>query len=161
MDIRPSDLIQLKKDIARIRKHEEERRARAPSGETQKTTENEVPTPPKQTKRSPVAVGIRDVIEALLGSPRTSKESLEAIPEYLITVLEVVREEPKFRRWLLQLEAVPLPHRNEQLTRMSHAFRIEDGSSIIAAAFDRLHEPALFTAVCQFLRDKGPSRTGD
>jgi hypothetical protein len=25
------------------------------------------------------------------------------------------------------------------------------GSSIIAAAFDRLHEPVLFTAVCQFL----------
>jgi hypothetical protein len=42
MDIRPSDLIQLKKDIARIRKHEEERRARAASDETHKTATNVV-----------------------------------------------------------------------------------------------------------------------
>jgi hypothetical protein len=36
----------------------------------------------------------------------------------------------------------------------SRAFRIEDGKSPIAAAFNRLHDPALFEAVRRYLADE-------
>jgi len=153
MEIRPSDLIQLKKDIERIRKHEEERRARKIAEAPNETVKSDSASSEKRKPRIPVSVRIREVIEAFWGPPTPSRDSVQAIPEYLITLVQVIQEEPKFRKWLLQLERMPLMHRNQQLERMSHAFRIEDGDSPIAAAFDRLHDPALFKAVCQYLGD--------
>jgi hypothetical protein len=79
--------------------------------------------------------------------PRSPREAL----------VQVVSEEPKFRHWLLQLDRMPLAYRNQQLERMSQAFRIEDTSSTAASAFDRLHDPALVKAVCEFLHDKEAS----
>jgi hypothetical protein len=156
MEIRPSDLIQLKKDIARVREHEEQRRTREASDRRDKTPQADQQNSRSQEPSVPVAVRIRELMEMLLWGPSPSKESLEVLPEYLITVLQVIAEEPKFRTWLLQLQTVQPKPRNQQLERMSHAFRIEDGDSTIAATFDRLHNEALFNAVCQFLREKDP-----
>ena len=152
MEIRPSDLIQLKKEIARIRKHEEERQARETSNQSDKTSEKNLQSSRNAESSIPVTARIRELIEMFLWESSPSKESLEVLPDYLITVLQVIAEEPKFRAWLLKLQKLELKRRVQQLKRMSHAFRIEDGDSTIAATFDRLHNQALFDAVCQFLR---------
>ena len=65
----------------------------------------------------------------------------------------MIREEPKFERWLLAIDALPVTLRNEQLQRMSFAFRVEDENSTIAESFDRLQESSLFKAFCQALCD--------
>ena len=151
MEIRPSDLIQLKKDIERIRKHEQERKARTP---VENVNDQNAADSEDREVSVPVSVRLREIVESLWGPPAPSKESVERIPDYLITLLQVIREEPKFRRWLLQLKGMPPLHRNQQLQRMAYAFRIEDGESPIAAAFDRLHDSSLFTAVCEYLADE-------
>ena|SRR6202011_5179283 len=133
MEIRPGDLIRLRRDIERSRKHEEERRSRAVSAESDKTARLDQQDIARPRLSISLAVRIRGVIDALLGPRAPSRESLETIPEYLIIQIQVIREEPKFRRWLLQLEGMSLTYRNQQLERMSHAFRIEDGGSTIAA----------------------------
>ena len=158
MEIRPSDLIQLKKDIERIRKHEDTRSARNIGEKASEAAAVEPAASENPKPHVPVSLRIREMIEGLLSPPSPSKESLEAIPEYLITLLQVIREEPKFRNWLLQMEGMPPSYRNQLLERMSHAFRIEDSNSEIAAAFDQLHDAALFKAVCQYLgnEDRGP-----
>ena len=69
-------------------------------------------------------------------------------------LLQVPQEQPTFRKWLLQLRGMPPIHRNQLVERMSRASRIEDGKSPIAAAFDRLHNPALFEAVRRYLADE-------
>jgi hypothetical protein len=149
MEIRPSDLIQLKKDIERIRRHEESRRSPQTDESSSQSVESDIS---QNAKRSvPVPARIRELIASLWGPPAPSRESLEAIPEYLVTLVQVIREEPKFRRWLLQLEGMPLSYRNQELAKMSRAFRIEDANSPVAAAFDRLHDPPLFQAVCKYL----------
>ena len=152
MEIRPSDLIQLKKDIERVRKHEAERKARA-AGEKGESETDAAPAVVSDNPKTsvPVSTRLREIVDALWGPPAPSKESVETIPEYLITLLQVISEEPKFRKWLLQLKGMPVAHRNQQLDRMAYAFRIEDGESPIAAAFDRLHDGPLFAAVCDYL----------
>ena len=152
MEIRPSDLIQLRKDIERIRKHESERQARQAGEQTGESPQIQAGSEDRKLT-VPVSVRIREIIEGLWGPPAPSQESIESIPDYLITLLQVIREEPKFRRWILQLERMSPMHRKQQLQRMSYAIRIDDGESPIAAAFDRLHDAALFSAVCQYLGD--------
>ena len=152
MEIRPSDLIQLRKDIERIRKHEAERKAR-PAGETVSDESQSAAALEDRKPAMPISVRLREMIDGLWAPSAPSKESVETIPDYLITLLQVISEEPKFRRWLLQLKGMPIVHRNQQLDRMAYAFRIEDGESPIAAAFDRLHDSPLFDAVCEYLGD--------
>ena len=93
------------------------------------------------------------MLETMLAPANPSRESLEAIPEHVVTLLQVIREEPKFERWLLAIDALPVTLRDEQLRRMSFAFRIEDEHSTIAESFDRLQESSLFKAFCKALRD--------
>jgi hypothetical protein len=93
------------------------------------------------------------VLEALLAPSESSPESQAAIPENVVTLLQVIREQPKFEQWLLNIEALPPVIRNQQLQKMSFAFRVEDKDSTIAESFDRLQSPALFKAFCQSLRD--------
>jgi hypothetical protein len=154
VDINERDLIKLRKDIELVRKHEESRRARKANEEhvqsVPASARDEVARPPSV----PIAVRLRRVLEALLAHAEPSNESLEAIPEHVVTLLQGIREEPKFERWLLAIEALPSTHRNQQLAKMSFAFRIEDGSSTIAESFDRLQDSALFKAFCESLRDE-------
>jgi hypothetical protein len=161
MNISDGDLIKLRKDIERVRKHEESRRSREGSekqGEPPVPEAPPAPAPPtKEVARPPsvpIAVRLRQVLEDLLASPEPSSESLEAIPEHVVTLLQVIRQQPAFERWLLAIEAMPLTHRNQQLEKMSFAFRVEDENSAIAESFDRLKEPSLFNAFCQSLRDE-------
>ena len=86
-----------------------------------------------------------------------SKESLEVIPEHVVTLFQVIQEEPKFKRWLLAIDSLPEMLRNEQLRRMASAFRIEDEHSGIAESFDRLQDSSLFKGFCQALRDEEES----
>lgn len=157
VNINERDLIQLRKDIERVRKHEEARRVKRaseePAGSTSSSGRKEIARRPSV----PVAVKLRQMLETLSVSTSPSKESLEAIPEHVVTLLQVIREEPKFERWLLAIDALPITLRNEQLRRMSFAFRIEDEQSTIAESFDRLQEISLFKAFCQALRDEAAS----
>jgi hypothetical protein len=168
MDIRPSDLIKLKKEIERIRKHEESRRGKESASETGMAQSADVI--PKPARRPAINVGfglshttaslvssakpLKGGLHKLVSPPEPSKESLEAIPEHVVTLLRVIREVPKFAKWLFALEKKPKTYRNQQLSKMSFAFRVEDADSPIAASFDRLHETALFTAFCQALHDE-------
>jgi hypothetical protein len=154
MNINEGDRIKLRKDIERVRKHEESRRPR-------KANEEHVQSAPASARNEvarrlsiPIAVRLRRMLEALLAPARPSNESLEAIPEHVVTLLQVIREEPKFQQWLLAIEALPPTHRIQQLEKMSFAFRIEDRSSTIAESFDRLRDSILFKAFCQTLRDE-------
>jgi|SRR3954470_3102189 len=155
MDINERDLIQMRKDVERIRKHEETRRARQGSKEL-----DEQPRPPADEKNVarppslPIAIRLRQMLETFWVSTSVSKESLDAIPEHVVILLQVIGEEPRFKRWLLAIDDLPVTLRNEQLQRMSSAFRIEDGESDIARSFDRLHDSSLFKAFCQALRDE-------
>ena len=153
MNISQRDLIQLRKDIERVRKHEEARRAREANEASAQPTSASVATKVARRPCPSVAVKLRRMLETLLAPESPSKESLEAIPEHVVTLLQVIREEPKFERWLLAIDAFPVTLRNEQLRRMSFAFRIEDENSTIAESFDRLQESSLFKAFCQTLRD--------
>jgi hypothetical protein len=155
MDINERDLIRMRKDVERIRKHEEARRGRQAGEELAQpppppTEETKVARPPS----IPIGIRLREMLEMLWVSTSVSKESLEAIPEHVVVLLQVIREEPKFKRWFSAIEGLPLALRNEQLQRMSSAFRIEDGESDIARSFDRLHDSSLFKAFCQALRDE-------
>ena len=154
MNISKRDLIQLRKDIERVRKHEEARRAREANEASAQPTSASVARKVARRPCPSVAVKLRRMLETLLAPESPSKESLEAIPEHVVTLLQVIREEPKFERWILKIEALPQRHRNQQLEKMSFAFRIEDGSSTIAESFDRLQNSALFKAFCQTLRDE-------
>lgn len=154
MNINERDLIRLRKDIERVRKHEESRRARQAGEENVQSTPAGADEQAARLPSVPIAVRLRRVLETLLAPAGPSKESLEAIPEHVVTLLQVIREVPKFEKWLLAIEALPLKHRNEQLAKMSFAFRVEDGSSTIAESFDRLQDSALFNAFCQSLRDE-------
>jgi hypothetical protein len=154
VNINERDLIQLRKDIERVRKHEEARRARQASEEPPASTSSPARKKIAPQPSVPVAVKLREMLETLCASTSPSKESLEAIPEHVVTLLQVIREEPKFERWLLAIDALPVTLRNEQLRRMSFAFRIEDEQSTIAESFDRLQETSLFKAFCQTLRDE-------
>jgi hypothetical protein len=158
VNINERDLIRLRKDIERVRQHEESRQARK-AGEkgvqsASASSRNKLARPPSV----PIAVRLRKVLQALLVPAEPSKESLEAIPEHVVTLLQVIRDVPKFERWLLAMEGLPAKDRNQQLEKMSFAFRIEDGSSTIAESFDRLQNPALFKAFCQTLRDETQTR---
>ncbi len=159
MKIRDADLILLRKDIERVRKHEEKRRSEEQPSPSKEAAPEPVPGANRSEQDLSITIRIKRLLDGLLGPPEPSRESLEAIPHYVVTVLSVIREEPKFRTWLLALENFPLMHRNQQLEEMSRAFRIEDKKSMIAAAFDRFHEPALFKAVCQLLRDEAQARS--
>ena len=151
MNISDRDLIQLRKDIERVRKHEEERRARQADEKSSEVTQADKDTasPPSM----PVTVRLRQLLEGLFASDKSSKESLEAIPDHIVILLQVIQAEPKFQRWLLAIDALSDKGRNEQLRRMSYALRIEDEHSSIAESFDRLQDPNLFKAFCQALRD--------
>ena len=154
VNINERDLIQLRKDIERVRKHEEARRARQASDEAPESTSSPVREKIAPRPSVPVAVKLRQVLETLCASKTPSKESLAAIPEHVVTLLQVIRAEPKFERWLLAIDALPITLRKEQLRKMSSAFRIEDKHSMIAESFDRLQESSLFKAFCQALRDE-------
>ena len=154
MNINEGDLIKLRKDIERVRKHEESRRAR-------KANEEDVKPAPSGGRASllredavSIGVRLRQVLEGLLGPAEPSDESLKAIPEHVVTLLQAIREEPKFEQWLFAIEALPPTLRNQQLEKMSFAFRIEDKNSTIAESFDRLQDSNLFKAFCQGLRDE-------
>ena len=154
VNINEGDLIRLRKDIERVRKHEESRRARQADEEHAQSASATLRKEPAREPSVPIAVSLRRLLEALLAPPEPSDESLQAIPEHVVTLLQVIREEPKFERWLLAIEALPPAHRNQQLQRMSFAFRIEDRNSTIAESFDRLQSSALFKAFCQTLREE-------
>jgi hypothetical protein len=154
VNINEGDLIKLRKDIERVRKHEESRTDR-------KANEEDVKPPPIGDRADSlredavsIAVRLREMLERLLGPAQPSNESLEAIPEHVVTLLQAIREEPKFEQWILAIEALAPPLRNQQLQKMSYAFRIEDGHSTIAESFDRLQDSNLFKAFCQGLRDE-------
>jgi hypothetical protein len=154
MNINEGDLIKLRKDIERVRKHEESRRARKGNDEHVQSDPASSGNEPGRPPSVPIAARLRRVLEALIAPAKPSSESLEAIPEHIVTLLQVIREEPKFEGWLLAIEALPRTHRNQQLAKMSFAFRIEDRNSTIAESFDRLQDSALFKAFCQTLRDE-------
>jgi hypothetical protein len=154
VNINEGDLIKLRKDIERVRKHEESRRARKANEENVQSAPAPSRNERARPRSVPIAVRLRRVLEALLAPAEPSSESLETIPEHVVTLLQVIREEPKFEQWILKIEALPQRHRNQQLEKMSFAFRIEDGSSTIAESFDRLQNSALFKAFCQTLRDE-------
>lgn len=161
MNINEGDLIKLRKDIERVRKHQESRVSKAGEEHVQSSPASARHGATRRTS-VPIAVRLRRMLEAVRAPAEPSDESLEAIPEHVVTLLQVIREEPKFERWLLALEALPPTRRNQQLKKMSFAFRIEDGSSTIAESFDRLQDSALFKAFCQTLRDEKtclPSKT--
>jgi hypothetical protein len=153
VNIRDGDIIKLRKDIERVRKHEESRQAQAAPEEKAKPAPAPLPAEPVRPPSAPLAVRLRRVLEELLASSESSPESEEAIPEHVVTLRQVIGEEPKFEHWLLTIEALPPAIRNQQLEKMSFAFRVEDSSSTIAESFDRLQNPALFKAFCQSLRD--------
>ena len=154
MNISDRDLIQLRKDIERVRKHEEARRARQ-TGEkpSESTSTDEVDKETMVQPSVPVTVRLRQLLEGLFASTTSSNESREAIPDHIVILLQVIEEEPKFQRWLLAIDALSDKARNEQLRRMSYAMRIEDEHSSVADSFDRLQDPNLFKAFCQALRD--------
>lgn len=154
MNINEGDLIKLRKDIERVRKHEESRRARKTDEEGVKPAPNSGRASSLREDAVSIAVRLREVLEGLIGPAEPSNESLEAIPEHVVTLLQVIREEPKFEQWILAIEALSPALRNQQLQKMSFAFRIEDGSSTIAESFDRLQDSNLFKAFCQSLRDE-------
>ena len=153
MNIRDGDIVKLRKDIERVRQHEESRRAREVTEGQTEPAPAPLPKEPARAPSVPIAVRLRRLLEALLASSEPSDESREAIPEHVVTLLQVIQEEPRFERWLLAIEALPPTIRNQQLEKMSFAFRVEDGSSTIAESFDRLQNAALFKAFCQGLRD--------
>jgi hypothetical protein len=108
MNINERDLLKLRKDIERIRKHEESRRDR-------EADEEQVQSASASARKSiPIAVRLRRLLEGLLAPDEPSDESLEAIPEHVVTLLQVIGEEPKFERWLLALDARPLAYRNAE-----------------------------------------------
>lgn len=157
MDINKGDLIKLRKDIERIRKHEESRQSR--NADKKQVESTPAPARMEAASRSsvPIAVRLRQMLETLLAPAEPSKESLEAIPEHVVTLLRVIKEEPRFERWLLAIEKLPSTQRNEQLAKMTFAFRVENGGSTIAESFERLQDPSLFKAFCQTLRDEKQS----
>lgn len=154
MNLRDSDLLKLRQDIERVRKHEESRRMR----EQGKSSAETDPATPKHDPDRPHSVSIaerfRKIFAALLELPDPSAESLQAIPDHVVTLLQAIRGQPEFTNWLMAIEALSPALRNDQLTRMAFAFRVEDAKSTIAAAFDRLQEPILFEAFCHALRDE-------
>jgi hypothetical protein len=84
MNINERDLIKLRKEIERIRKHEESRQ----SGRADEKHEQPAPAAarveivaPKPS--TPIAGRLRQVLESLLAPPEPSKESLAAIPEHV------------------------------------------------------------------------------
>jgi hypothetical protein len=154
VNINEGDLIKLRKDIERVRKHEESRRARKANEEDAESVPESSRNQPAGPPSVPIAVRLRQALEALLGPAEPSDESLEAIPEHVVTLLQAIREEPKFEQWLLAIETLSPALRNQQLQKMSFAFRIEDKSSTIAESFDRLQDSNLFKAFCQGLRDE-------
>lgn len=153
MNISDGDIIKLRKDIERVRQHEESRRAREVTEEHAEPAAAPSCNKPARPPSVLIAARLRRVLESLLAPSEPSNESQEAIPEHVVTLLQVIREQPKFARWLLAIEALPPANRNQQLEKMSFAFRVEDGSSTIAESFDRLQNAALFKAFCQGLRD--------
>src|SRR5439155_1042417 len=104
-------------------------------------------------RKSAGSGGFLDFLRNLFTQYTPSSESQAIISDYLVTVAEVVREGPKFRHWLFQLEQMPLVSRKVLLQKMVSAFRVDDTKSEVASAFERLGEPAVFSAVCQRLRD--------
>ena len=153
MNISDGDIIKLRQDIERVRKHEESRLAREITGEQTEPAAAPSRQEPARPPSLHIAARLRRMLESLLGPSESSNQSQDAIPEHVVTLLQVIREQPKFERWLLAIEALPPAHRNQQLEEMSFAFRVEDGSSTIAESFDRLQNAALFKAFCQSLRD--------
>src|SRR6187551_1353250 len=102
MNISDRDLIQLRKDIERVRKHEEARRARQTGEQPPEPTQpDEVGKQTAAQPSIPVTVRLRQLLEGLFASTESSKESLEAIPDHIVILLQVIEEEPKFQRWLL------------------------------------------------------------
>lgn len=154
MNIRDSDLLKLRKDIERVRKHEESRRLRE---QDEPSSADEPATPdndPDRLRSVPISERFRQIFAALLELPDPSAESLHAIPDHVVTLLQAIRGQPEFTKWLLAIEALSPALRNDQLTRMAFAFRVEDAKSTIAAAFDCLQKPILFEAFCHALRDE-------
>lgn len=154
MNINEGDLIKLRKDIERVRKHEESRRAQRADQEDAQSVPASSGNKPAELPSIPIAVRVRQVLEALIGPAGPSNESLEAIPEHVVTLLQAISEEPKFEQWLLAIEELSPALRNQQLQKMSYAFRIEDRHSTIAESFDRLQDANLFKAFCHGLRDE-------
>ena len=152
MNFSDRDLAAFRKEVQRVRKHEESGRAKKADGEPVAAAaispEDDLP----RGQSLSVLPRLRGLLEALLGPPEPSHESLQAIPEHVVTLLQVIGEQPKFEGWLFAIEALPLTHRNQQLEKMSFAFRIENGTSTIAEAFDALQNPILFKAFCRVLR---------
>jgi hypothetical protein len=153
VNISDGDIIKLRKDIERVRKHVESRQARKASEEHAKPATALLRDESVRPSSIPIAARLRRLLEALLAPAEPSNESQEVIPEHVVTLRQVIRDEPKFERWLWASEALPARNRNQQLEKMSFAFRVEDGSSTIAESFDRLQNSALFKAFCQSLRD--------
>jgi len=154
MNINEGDLIRLRKDIERVRKHEESRRARNANEDSTQSAPASLRNEVAPRSLVPIASRLRRMLESLLAPAESSAEGLEAVPEHIVTLLQVIREEPKFERWLLAIESFPVTQRNQQLAKMAFAFRVEDGSSTIAESFDRLQHSALFKAFCQSLREE-------
>jgi hypothetical protein len=152
MNINEGDIIKLRKDIERVRKHEESRRARETPERKPSSLKRRKAARPRSIS---ICARLRRALEDLLEPPGSSKESLQTIPDHVVTLLQAIAEEPKFGNWIIQIDTLPETDRNQLLEKMSFAFRIEDAESSIAAGFERLKDQALFKAFCQTLRDEG------
>jgi hypothetical protein len=106
-----------------------------------------------QNESPAVLARLRGLMESLLSPPEPSPESRSAIPELVITLLLVIREQPRFAQRLLTLEALPPATRDQELQKMSATFRAGDAPATVAEGFDRLRDPKLFRAFCQVLRE--------
>jgi hypothetical protein len=98
MNIRDSDIIKLRKDIERVRKHEESRRARKAAEEPSQLASSAPPSRPSRPLLAPIAVRLRSLLESLLAPSEPSSESRQIIPEHVVTLLQVIHDEPKFER---------------------------------------------------------------
>lgn len=139
--------------LERIRRHEARGGANATAVQPRDIASHEAGAQPPRGASSFLTRFFKRVLES---SPRSepTRESLDAIPEHLVTLARVIDEEPKFERWIFAIEPLPVPQRNEQLDRLVSALRIDGDNTSVADSFEALRQPALFKAFCQFLRQE-------
>jgi hypothetical protein len=149
------DMRRLRKDIERVREYEKHRLPKEGPEPEMEGTPAMPAGDPNQLHSVPLLTRLRQLFETFVGPPEPSEESLERIPESIVTLLQVIREDRKLGDWFQVLEALPPSHRSEQIEKMSAAFRHEGGDP--ADAFECLQNPAFFRAFCRALRDERKS----
>ena len=147
MKLDEHELNEFRKDVERVRRHEEMQRASAAKEPKPEDPKDEPPS-------DSVFARLLQSFAALFRSPHSSDESHAAIPEYVVTLLQVIHEQPKFKAWFLASEGGPHEVVIAQLQKLAFAFRIEEGDSRIAEAFDRLQDPVLFRAFSKVLHNE-------